>query len=419
MNATDPIDTLSDQLLVEQAARAIGVPRAEVIGDRFSFVLHAPLELLARAALLPYVEPGARDQARRRIMALVDGYQSSGPPRLAGPGADFGSVDAAGDALLAAMGAGDRGGADDAAAWLGDHAGPSALRAILAPALLPCLDAAGHANIHLALLERTQPRGVPGQLLRHVVDAATSASPLAMAVPPVRVDAGRADGASARIVSALSAVRPIAPPASHFIAPLVLHAEASGVFAALLDDDGRFTAPARADHTLLRFASQAMLQGPPEQAPYGWTHCLTLAQAPLLVAERGADVAVATFVAAAYLAAHWACHGHGRLDLDHVPARVDLSLDDALATGPQAAAAVAWHHPHPSVVAGVLASRASVHHDAHRVKYTLACLDAAALDPRAARLHLAAAAYLASWWQHAGDPSDPRPDLAQSASVML
>ena len=419
MIATDAIDTVSDRLLVEHAARVIGVPRAEVIGDRHSFVLHAPLELLARAALLPYVGARARDRARRRIMALVDEYEASGPPRFAGRRTDFPSIAAAGDALRAAMGSGDHDGADDAAAWLGDHAGPSDIRALLAPVLLPCLEAAGHANIHLALLERTQPQGVPGQLLRHVVHAATSTSPLAMAVPPIRVDAGRAHGASERIVSALAAVRPIAPPASHFIAPLVLHAEAAGVFEALLDETGRFTAPAPADHTLLRFASQAMLQGPPEQAPYGWTHCLTLAQAPLLVAERGADVAVATFVAAAYLAAHWACHGHGRLDFDHVPARVDLSLDDALATGPQAAAAVAWHHPHPSVVAGVLASRASVHHDAHRVKYTLACLDAAALDPPAARLHLAAAAYLASWWQHAGDPSDPRPDLAQSASVML
>lgn len=418
MIATHDIDVLSDRLLVEHAARVIGVPRAEVIGDRYSFVLHAPLELLARAALLPYVEASARDRARRRIMALVDGYEASGPPRLGGRRPDFPSITVAGDALRAAMSSGDHDGADDAAAWLGDHAGPSEIRALLAPVLLPCLDAAGHANIYLALLERTQPRGVPGQLLRHVVHAATSPTPLAMGVPPVSVDAGRDQRASGRIARALAAVRPIAPPSSNFIVPMVLHAEASGVFEAFVDDDGRFRAPARPDHTLLRFASQAMLQGPPEQAPYGWTHCLTLAQAPLLMADGGADVGVASFVAAAYLAAHWACHGRGRLDLDHVPAPVELSVEDALAAGPQAAAAVAWHHPSPEVVVRVLASDASVHHDAHRVKYTLACLDAAALDPPAARLHLAAA-HLASWWQHAGDPTDPRPDLAAPASVML
>ena len=50
---------LDDQRLVDSAAAIIGVPRDEVVGDRYSFVLHAPLELLARAALLPYVAPDA------------------------------------------------------------------------------------------------------------------------------------------------------------------------------------------------------------------------------------------------------------------------------------------------------------------------------------------------------------------------
>jgi hypothetical protein len=47
----------------------------------------------------------------------------------------------------------------------------------------------------------------------------------------------------------------------------------------------------------------------------------------------------------------------------------------------------------------MLATSAAINHDAHRVKYTLACLDAAACDPSAARLYLAAAAYLNAWWQ--------------------
>ena len=55
---------LDDQRLVDSAAAIIGVPRDEVVGDRYSFVLHAPLELLARAALLPYVAPDAREGAR-------------------------------------------------------------------------------------------------------------------------------------------------------------------------------------------------------------------------------------------------------------------------------------------------------------------------------------------------------------------
>jgi hypothetical protein len=38
------------------------------------------------------------------------------------------------------------------------------------------------------------------------------------------------------------------------------------------------------------------------------------------------------------------------------------------------------------------------------VKYTLACLDAAADDPDQRRLYLASAASLSAWW--AGQPSD-------------
>ena len=45
-----------------------------------------------------------------------------------------------------------------------------------------------------------------------------------------------------------------------------------------------------------------------------------------------------------------------------------------------------------------LASRAAVHSDAHFVKYTLACIDAAHFDPSHAGLYLAAADRLASFW---------------------
>jgi len=52
-------------------------------------------------------------------------------------------------------------------------------------------------------------------------------------------------------------------------------------------------------------------------------------------------------------------------------------------------------------VRAALASAASAHHDAHVVKYTLACLDAADADPSHGRLHLAAAASLIGWWARA------------------
>ena len=83
---------LDDQRLVDSAAAIIGVPRDEVVGDRYSFVLHVPLELLARAALLPYVVPDAREGARLRIVALAAGYEASGPAAADPPRADFDSL---------------------------------------------------------------------------------------------------------------------------------------------------------------------------------------------------------------------------------------------------------------------------------------------------------------------------------------
>ena len=65
-----------------------------------------------------------------------------------------------------------------------------------------------------------------------------------------------------------------------------------------------------------------------------------------------------------------------------------------------------WHLPESGFgdAATILATVAATHHDAHLVKYTLACLDAAEADPSARRLHLAAAATLAGWWAVAQSP---------------
>jgi hypothetical protein len=57
---------LADQHLVELASEVLGVPRAEIAVDQSSFVLHAPLELMARSALLPYVAPGDRQPGHTR-----------------------------------------------------------------------------------------------------------------------------------------------------------------------------------------------------------------------------------------------------------------------------------------------------------------------------------------------------------------
>jgi hypothetical protein len=373
------IDDLSDAELAARTAAILAVPRAEIVGDRFSFVLHAPLELLARVALLPLVEPSRRPLARQRIALLGEQYEAAGPPLGPAAPADFASPAAAGAALGAAVDAEDLDAVDRVATWLANNAGIRALAPVLAPTFLDRLSAAGHANIYLALAARSGPASIGPMMVRPVARAVALGSAQRIALPPV-TDGGDAQA----LAAAVATIEHVDPPEIPFIAPLVLRAQDGGAFASLVDGDGRFVAPAVPPGALLRVAARTMLQGDSAHAPYGWTHCFTLAQAPLLLAGTGAaPVASASWVAAAYVAAHWSCYGKGDVDIN-TPVVCP-----------------------PNVTATSLATAAAIAHDAHVVKFTLACLDAAAADPTQRDLYYAAAAHLHAWWAAHGDPSDP------------
>lgn len=367
-----------DRRLVGSVARTVGVPRLDVPPDARSFVLHAPLELMARAALLPMVAASAGDPARQHLADLRSRYAAVGSPRPSPPTIEFTSPAAA----LAAIDDPHR--SDAAAVWLAARCGPDRLTTLLAARSLRSLDAAGHVNIYLALLAGAPP-DLAALTLRHPIHALTTGTGLAITAQPAR--------GAPPIADVLAELDPTGPPPSDYIAPVVQHAEAHGVLASL---NGMAEHP----FELLRFGAVAMLQGNPAQAPYGWTHMLTLAQAALMLGHRES-----TFVAAAYLAAHWSGHGDGRIQLDYRPAPVDQPLAEALHTGPLTAAAVAYHTQKPGVgdAAAILASAASAHHDAHRAKYTLACLHAARQDPAGQALYLAAASYLNAWWETEAD----------------
>src|SRR5215207_9132270 len=68
------LDELSDADLLEAAAETLAVPRA---APADSFVLHAPLELMARGGLLPLVRPADRDGARQRLHELATAYEAA------------------------------------------------------------------------------------------------------------------------------------------------------------------------------------------------------------------------------------------------------------------------------------------------------------------------------------------------------
>src|ERR1700710_779538 len=116
---TTPPDASAARPVAPPAAATgdiLAVPR-EAPAD--SFVLHAPLELVARAALLPFVAPAQRDRARDQITAIATEFEGFGPP-LAAPAADgYDSVPDAAVRLVAAINHGDLNEVDHVARWLG------------------------------------------------------------------------------------------------------------------------------------------------------------------------------------------------------------------------------------------------------------------------------------------------------------
>jgi hypothetical protein len=394
------IDSWSDRRLAAEVAEVVAVPK-EAPAD--SFVLHAPLELLARVGLLRAVRPDARERARQRLVWLAASYAAAGPPVERTPAAEQLEPAEAAARLVPALAAGDLDEVDRYAEALGRRATPDELRTLLAEPVVASLAAAAHGSILLYLLPRVAPRGeVTGAVLRG------PARELAR-MPQWRLhwfEDPDEPIAGTPLADALLDVPSLGVPGSTFIYPIMNQAEESGLATKLLAGVvGTRPDAASARRELARVAAWSMLEEPPDHAPYGWSHCLTMPQAVLGLAGRGTSPHTAVAVAATHVVGFRAALGSRALDRSwSPPPPAATDLGEAIAAGPEQAAATAWHAADDDQVVTELATRASLHHDAHLVKYTLACLDAAAADPYQRRLYLASAASLAAWW--AAQPAD-------------
>lgn len=352
--------------IIARATAALSVPKAAPAN---SFVLHAPLELMARVQLLPMVAPAQRDAALAGITALTDEYEAAGDP-VPDPPVPSGAVDGAD--LAAAVAAGDQTRVDALAlAWLPQRSAPEVVGA-LGEALVTSTAAAGHVPIGLAQLLRDP--GMPTSLLRGPLRAVAAA-------PDWRVSwhhAVESEGDANGLHAALRAAPMLGRPGSDFIHPLMTQAQQPGIADRLLGPvlAARYDVPA-ALATVTRAAAWSMLFDDPTQAPYGWTHALTMPQAVLSLAGAGVTARTALAVGATFALGFRVAHGTAEL-----PTRIATMAAPA------------------SVVD--LATEASLHHDAHVVKYTLACIRAGEQDPAYAGLYLAAAAYLLDWWRANG-----------------
>lgn len=384
----------SDRALVDAVAGAITPPK---IKPSSSFLLHAPLELTARARLLRLTPPQARAKARRRIAEIATRYAIEGPEiepvvvrRF------YGGERQALDALTAAVPAGDTTEVDGALAWLLVQAPVSALIAGIADAVMPALGAAAHAPILLAMFLREPGLGEAyGALLRAPVRylALEGASRLTW---PTSAAAARA-AADGDLTAVLVSPPHVESP-SPFIAPTMKAVEAGGLAERLLAGPTERLSLEDAERSLLRVAARSMLRDDPRRAPYGWTHCLTMPQGVLTLATVASDRRAAIRVAATHVLGFRATLGKADLDLQRPPsppARTDLA-----GASPDEAASIAFHTAadKSGPLRAALVTRAVAHADAHLAKYTLACFDAAAGDREAAPLYLAAAAYLGAWW---------------------
>jgi hypothetical protein len=390
----------SDVALIAQVGDVLAVPRAD---QADSFVLHAPLELVARAALLPYVQAEHRDQARRQIAAIADGFEDFGPPVPEPAAADFASTADAATRLAATIERGELDDIDAAARWLGRAATATELADLLAPDVVPRLAAAAHAPIFLYHLPRIAPRGeVTGELLRGLARELGRAPEWKLHWIDERRD-GPAVSAG-ELFDAIAATplgtREDGP--TPFIYPTMARVDDPGTAADLLGEVTNGAPTSARARAVLRAAAWSMLLEPGDHAPYGWSHCLTMPQAVLGLAPRSVDANTALATAATYVVGFRSALAQHPLGVEFEPDDPDVPLPEALGGPPAIAAAAAWHLPESQLgeLISELATRASIQRDAHLVKYTLACLDAADADRAHRRLFLTAAASLVGWWAH-------------------
>ena len=395
----------SDVELGQQVAETLSVPRRDRAD---SFVLHAPLELLARLALLPRVRPEHRAAARDRIHGIGTRFDAFGPPIDPGLPTSFDSASAAATRLLDAIDRKELADADSSAGWLGEHVTPTGLGRLLGDALAPRLAAAGHAPIFLMHWPRVSPRGeLTATMMRQLVRGLAQSPELRIGWIGRPTPRGEGNGAS--LSSVLGTTPPLGPPEVDFIDPImdrVDHDETAARLAPVTlggDPSGRGAAA----REIQRVAAWSMVLEPGAAAPYLWSHCLTMPQAVLSLLPVSADPGRVLAVAATHVTGFRAAYATKALAARYDVPAPELPLRDALDSGQELATAVAWHtHPeHRPALIDELVQRAAVHEDAHLVKYTLACLDAAASDPDAARLYLTAAASLSGWWSTNSDPT--------------
>jgi hypothetical protein len=386
------LSTCKDTALIEAAIDVIARPKRAA---QSSFVLHAPLELLARARLLPMIDSSARDAARRRIAEVATRYANAGEEVIALPSV-FATRDLVLPALFSALHRADSGTALDAMEYLTSPPAllsANELRRAVIDWVVPNLGVAGHVPILLSMLPWAERSFRNATRLLCAPIYYLSASSAGRMTWFNKLTNSKTAPAHFDTVSALQdALR--APPRvkspSSSIAPTLAATQSQIASTPAFVNACAMIDVTNAERVLLRIAALSMLHDDEKSAPYGWTHCLTLPQAVLQNRDASSDDRTVIAMAASYVYAF-------RATLNTV----------ALTESQIASAVVAFNNisqENRNERMRQLATRAAIHHDAHLAKYTLACFDAASTDTAAESLYLSAAQQLSDYWERRNHP---------------
>ena len=394
------LEALTDTELFSASAQIVSQPKLELS----SFHLHAPLEIMARYNLLPYVTPADRDLARIQIVAAAAHYQAggevSGPPERV----RIGRLPDAAAQLRRAVEAGDVESADALCVSIAEAGGLQELLGSITDLTLRTLTGAAHTHIGLMLMARMSNSAGHAALGLARAGVRSLAQAPGLNLKAVTTHRTLKDPET-DLASILRAVPVVSPPGPGMVA-MMQAAEEAGLPDALLGDALLSSDAAGCESALktaCRIAALSMLEDNLEPAKYYWTHCLTLPHAAWALTRflpGRSFAAEAAHTAATWVMAIRASHGNGNLNPFPEFEPVDMDLTVAVARSPRAAASAAWFampDERPRIER-ILAGEAAIRNDAHLVKYTWACLDAAAMDAAHAPLYHAAAAFLCSIW---------------------
>lgn len=422
----------TDDQLAEYVITTVAEPRQV---DADSFLLHSPLEVLARHRLLAYVDHDRRDFARVRLLSVATQTETYGPP-IDGLSADTAvspvtnptetGPTSSNESLIlrlaTAVETGDLETVDNLSAILGHRLTTDEAAKALIDLIAPFTSAAGHAPIflHLAIESDLGSASLPmlRPLLRSLaqfpdwriawVDASTRANALADQRTSVE-EADLSGGvgitkkseldtvAATDLFAAIATTPQLGEPGSNFIHPVMTQVDPEP--AAHLIGSADISSENAAARSIMRAAALSMLNEPTDHAPYGWTHCLTMPQAVCRLTKHSSDPTRLVAIAATHVVGFRAAFALRALPTEFEPDVPPVEWREALRQDPDTAAAAVWHTTDSDqALITEFASQAAAHHDTHLVKYTLACLDETSNDPGSGRLYLAAAAKLLSWW---------------------